>query len=83
METIIGALISAAAAIAVCVINGNKQQSKTAALFEYKIGELSNRVEKHNKVIERVYRLEQQEAVTEEKLEVANHRIHDLEQYHK
>ena len=83
METIIGAIISAASAIAVCVISNSRQQSKTAALFEYKINELSNRVEKHNKVIERVYRLEQNEAVTEERLEVANHRIHDLEQYHK
>ena len=83
METILGALISAAAAIVVCVISNAKQSSKTTALFEYKINELSDRVEKHNKVIERVYRLEQQEAVNCEKLEVANHRLHDLEQYHK
>jgi len=31
-------------------------------------------------IIERVYKLEQQEAVQDEKIEVANHRIDDLEE---
>lgn len=52
-------------------------------LMTYRIGELEKKVEKHNKVIERVYKLEQHEAVIDEKLDVANHRIDDLEGYHK
>lgn len=41
---------------------------------------LSNRVDKHNNVIERTYALEQKAAVFEEKMKVANHRIDDLEE---
>ena len=52
-------------------------------LTNYRIGELEKKVEKHNNVIERVYRLERNEAVTEEEIKVANRRIADLEDYHK
>jgi polyhydroxyalkanoate synthesis regulator phasin len=40
---------------------------------------LSSRVEKHNGVIERTYRLEDNDKLLEEKISVANHRIADLE----
>ena len=40
---------------------------------------LSNRVEAHNKVVERTYDLERRADVLEEKAKVANHRIDDLE----
>ena len=53
------------------------------ALIAYRIEELEKKVEKHNHVIERVYMLEQQRAVIEEEIKVANHRIGDLEEYHK
>lgn len=52
-------------------------------LTNYRIEQLEAKVEKHNKVIERVYNLEKHEAVMEEEIKVANHRIDDLEQYHK
>lgn len=52
-------------------------------LTNYRIEQLEKKVEKHNKVIERVYSLEKNEAVMEEEIKVANHRIDDLEQYHK
>lgn len=45
----------------------------------YRIEQLEKKVEKHNNLIERVYKLEQREAVTDEKIAVANHRINDLE----
>lgn len=48
-------------------------------LTNYRIEQLEKKVEKHNNVIERVYRLEQQNAVEEEEIKVANHRIEDLE----
>lgn len=48
-------------------------------LMSYRIEQLEKKVDKHNSVIERVYKLEQHEAVTDEKIEVANHRITDLE----
>lgn len=52
-------------------------------LTNYRIEELEKKVEKHNRVVERIYILERNEAVIEEELKVANHRINDLEQYHK
>ena len=52
-------------------------------LTNYRIQQLEAKVEKHNKVIERVYNLEKNEAVMEEEIKVANHRISDLEGYHK
>lgn len=49
----------------------------------YRIEQLEKKVEKHNQVIERVYKLEQGEAVINEEIKVANHRLNDLEEYHK
>jgi len=46
----------------------------------YRIGELEKKVEKHNNLIDRVYRLEEHDAVMDEEIKVANHRISDLEQ---
>ena len=52
-------------------------------LINYRIQQLEKKVEKHNQVIERVYKLEQRGAVIDEEIKVANHRIQDLEVYHK
>ena len=52
-------------------------------LTTYRIEQLEKKVDKHNSVIDRVYKLEQRDAVVDEKIEVANHRIDDLENYHK
>ena len=56
---------------------------KSTALIAYRLEQLENKVNKHNQVIERTYKLEEQEAILEEKLKVANHRIDDLEGFHK
>ena len=58
-------------------INANVQMQ--IALIDERIGVLSDRVERHNQVIDRTYRLEQATAVHEEQIRVANHRIADLE----
>ena len=79
METIISACISAGVTLLVCMINNHGQQEKTRALMEYKLDELTKRVDKHNNTIERTYRLEEQMTIQEEKMKVANHRIEDLE----
>ena len=52
-------------------------------LTNYRIEQLEKKVDKHNSVVERVYEIEKQEAVIKEEIEVANHRIADLEQFHK
>lgn len=48
-------------------------------LMSYRLEQLEKKVEKHNGVIERVYKLEQEHAADMEKIAVANHRIEDLE----
>lgn len=55
----------------------------SSKLTNYRIQQLEKRVEAHNQVIERVYLLEKHEAVMDEEIRVANHRIDDLEQFHK
>ena len=85
-----GALISAGAAILVCLINNYYMDKRRAvkaetefevlkATITEEIRHLTKEVEKHNNVIERVYALETKADVFEEKMKVANHRIDDLE----
>lgn len=89
-STIITAVISGGATLIVCLINNFFQQrktreenSKTIALIDYKLTELTDRVNKHNNVIERTYNLEKLTELQEEKIKVANHRIDDLEKAEK
>ena len=55
----------------------------SARLPNYRIGQLESKVNKHNSLIERTYRLEKQMEVEQERLRVANHRIDDLEESSK
>lgn len=73
------ALISAGAAIIVCVISNYYQNKKTTALMEYKIDQLTKKVELHNNAITRLYEVEKRLGIDEEKIKVANHKIDDLE----
>lgn len=52
-------------------------------LTTYRIEQLEKKVAEHNNLVSRLYAVEKQEAVMEEEIKVANHRIDDLEQYHK
>ena len=45
----------------------------------YRIEQLEKKQDKHNTLIERMYRLKDRVALDEEKIKVANHRIKDLE----
>ena len=48
-------------------------------LVNYRIEQLEKKVEKHNNLITRTFRLEQAVALLDERARVANHRISDLE----
>ena len=52
-------------------------------LTNYRIEQLEKKVEEHNKVIERTYKLEKEQEDEDEKIRVINHRISDLEKYHR
>ena len=72
METIISAVITGAITlIGVLIAN-----SKTQAVMETKVDELTREVREHNNFAKRM-------PVVEEKIKVINHRIEDLEEYHK
>lgn len=53
-----------------------------ARLTNYRIEQLEKKQDKHNSLIERVYKIEQHNAVVDEEIKVANHRISDLEEQH-
>ena len=48
-------------------------------LTNYRIEQLEKKVDKHNNVIERTYKIEEHLTLHDEKIAVANHRIDDLE----
>ena len=75
IENIIIALITGGLALAGTMIANNKN----AALIAYRLEQLEEKVNKHNQVIERTYKLEERTELQEEKIKVANHRIEDLE----
>ena len=52
----------------------------SSKLTQYRLEQLERKVEVHNGVIDRVYKLEERTELQEEKIKVANHRIEDLEQ---
>ena len=78
-ETIIVAIISLFGTLGgslIGVLASNK-------LTNYRIEQLEKKVERHNNLVERTYRLEEEQEVEKEKFKVINHRLSDLEQYHK
>ena len=82
----IESIITGVVAIIVCMINNayqrrasEKQHNTTIELIEYKLDQLTHKVEMHNNAIERLYAVEKKCEVYDEKFRVANHRIDDLE----
>ena len=59
--------------VIITVVIGN---SKT----QYRIEQLEKKQDKHNSLVERMYKVEDRLNVDEEKIRVANHRIKDLEE---
>lgn len=75
MWTFLSACVSAGVTLLICIV----QQNKTKILLEYKLNELTKKVDKHNNLVERMYKVEKENEVSKEKIKVANHRIDDLE----
>ncbi len=72
METIIASLITGLVTLAGVLIANNKAQAVT----DTKLEELTREVREHNDFARRV-------PVIEEQVKVINHRLSDLEEYHK
>ena len=71
-ESIIVALITGSMTLIGVLIASNKQQAVT----DTKLDELTREVREHNDFASRV-------PILEEQMKVVNHRISDLEEYHK
>lgn len=89
MDTaIIASMISAGAAILICMVNNHftmrrteKAHQDNIVLISYRLEQLEQKVDRHNNLIARTYELERRADVLEEKQRVANHRIDDLEKH--
>lgn len=84
------ALIAAGATLLVCLINNHYQQKQsdkkhdeTISLIDYKLEQLTKKVDLHNNAVERLYQVEKKLGIDEERIKVANNRIKDLEEIHK
>lgn len=75
-ETIIVALLSLLGSLG-GTLGGIALNSK---LSNYRIEQLEKKVEKHNNMIERMFKAEEALTVLDEKIKVANHRLDDLEE---
>ena len=79
MATVISSAITAAVTLVVCLITNYSQAQKTTALIEYKLDELTKQVAKHNSLVERTYKLEQDSALHDAELKRQNERLKVLE----
>ena len=66
-------------ALAGTLIGSMMANNKTQALVTYRLQQLEDKVNKHNNLVERMYKMEEKQMVMEEQIRVANHRILDLE----
>lgn len=66
--TIITGIISAGAAIIVCLINNHFTRKQTESIILYRIDQLEKSVSRHNNLIDRVYKVEQDVALHGERL---------------
>ena len=76
---LVGIVVSSVVTLVVCMINNHYQQDKTRSLVEYRLTELEKKVDQHHNLIERTYKLEEENSVMKHEIKVANHRIEDLE----
>lgn len=74
-EGIVIAIITSIGTLIGTVLTVKKQTDLTL----YRIQQLEHKQDKHNTLIERMYRVEERQDLAEERIKVANHRIDDLE----
>lgn len=65
------------------LVEADRKHDETINMIDYKLEQLTKRVDKHNNVVDRVYRLEEKAKLDDERIKVANHRIDDLEDLNK
>ena len=76
METIIASIISAVLTGGLTLVGVMISNSNTQAVMETRVDELTREVREHNNFAQRI-------PVVEEQIKVINHRLADLENFHK
>ena len=81
---------AAATTLLVCLINNYSQRKRSEAqhnetvkLIVYRLDQLEKKQDLHPNAVARLYEVERKLGIDEEKINVANHRIEDLEKLHK
>lgn len=83
-DAIVVALITGAVSLIgslVSMLVSAQKAKQTSALTLYRIDQLEQKVNKHNNLIDRMYKREQHDEVTDEQIKVANYRIDNLEAF--
>ena len=65
---LVGYIISGAVSLLVCIVNNYFTRKQTETLIIYRLDQLEKSVSKHNDLINRMYKVEQDVAVHEERL---------------
>lgn len=71
---IVGALTLIGTIITVSVGN-----TSTRKMLSYRMEQVEKKMDKHNCLIERMYKVEERCSISENEIKVANHRLSDLE----
>lgn len=71
-------ILSAIVAIGT-IVSGIVSGAVSSRVMKYRLEELEKKVDKHNNLIERTFKIEEHLSVLDEKVKVANHRIDDIE----
>ena len=74
-ETIVVAIISLIGTL----MGSYLSQRKSSALIAYRLKQLEKKVDKHNNLVERIYKVEEMLSIQEKETKVINHRIKNLE----
>lgn len=74
-ETIVVAIISLIGTL----MGSYLSQRKSSALIAYRLEQLEKKVDKHNNLVERMYKVEERLSIQEKETKVTNHRIKNLE----
>lgn len=74
-ETVLAVLITGIASVACAVITQVAGLVSNRRLVSYEIEELTKRVDKHNNIIERTYRLEEKVAGIDERLDLMEKKL--------
>ena len=84
-EIIVGLITASGAVVCQIIISltgrtaARQERAESQKLITYRLEQLEKKVTLHNNVVERTDKLEEESAVMQEKIKVANNRISDLE----